>query len=152
MTFDEMVKRRMIEKTAVSDEEIAEHLRIGRHDVAVARVVATQDLDWAFNIAYNGILQTATAYMRHAGYRPRGEAKHYHTFLFMAEALPPEFAHDIARVQKMRAKRNTAVYDTRGAVSDKEAHGILDFAERFCAAITALLPDRIVRMAGEEEE
>lgn len=152
MTFDDMVKRRMIEKTSVSDEEIADHLRIGQHDISVARFLSTQDLDWSFNIAYNGILQTATAYMRYLGYRPRGEAKHYHTFVFMAEALPSEFAHDIERVQKMRAKRNIAVYDTRGVISEKEARGILDFAERFQAEITALLPEHIVELSKVTDE
>jgi uncharacterized protein (UPF0332 family) len=149
MTFDDLVNRRMIERTSVSDDEIAEHLGIGRHDIELAQLVSTQDLDWSFNIAYNGILQTATAYMRFKGYRPRGEAKHYNTFVFLARALPAEYVHDIDRVQKMRTKRNQAVYDTRGAISEKEVKDILDFAQRFTAEITELLPERIVALSKE---
>lgn len=149
MTFDDLVKRRMIETTTVSDEEIAEHLRVARHDINLAQLMSTQDLDWSFNIAYNGILQASIAYMNHLGYRARGQAKHYNTFVFMEQALPSEFAHTIGRVQKMRAKRNLAVYNTRGAVSEKETKDILAFSERYYAEVAGLLPSHIVKLSEE---
>jgi hypothetical protein len=152
MTFDDLAKRRMIEKTIVSDDEIAEHLRVGYHDISLARTLSTQDLDWSFNIAYNGILQVSTAYMNHLGYRARGKAKHYNTFVFLSIALPSEYAHDIDRIQKMRAKRNLATYETRGIVSEREAKDIVTFAERFFTAISDLLPPHIVRAVKEADK
>ncbi len=150
MTFDELLKRRAIERCRVSPDEIGEHLRVAKHDFGLARSVAAQDLDWAFSIAYNGILQTSLAFMYHQGYRPKGEAKHYNTFRFLAAALPGEWEHDISRLQKLRAKRNLAMYQTRGVVSESEAQDILDFSERFFAEIVRLLPREIVRDSEEE--
>lgn len=152
MTFDDLEKRRMIEKTTVSDDEIAEHLRLSRHDIALARTLSTQDLDWSFNIAYNGILQASIAYMAHAGYRARGKAKHYNTFVFMELALPPVSAASIGRVQKMRAKRNVSVYDMRGAISAKEGRDILDFSEGYLEEISGLLPASIVKLSQSDGE
>lgn len=152
MTFDSLLKERAIQRCEVADEEIAEHLRVARHDIDFAHSIAGQDLDWAFTIAYNGILQAALAFMYQKGFRPRGEAKHYNTFRFLADALPDEYQEDIERVQKLRTKRNRAVYQTRGAVSEQEANDILTFSLRFFDEILGLMPQQIVRMTKDEEE
>lgn len=112
MNLENFLKERAIEPAKVTDGEIAEHLRVADHDIGVAQSVAGLDLDWAFTIAYNGILQSALAFMYLKGYRPRGEAKHYNTFRFLKAALPGEFQKEITRLQKLRKKRNQAVYQT----------------------------------------
>ena len=150
MTFDELVKQRVIEPCRVSDEEIADHLRAAKHDIDFGASIAGQDLDWAFTIAYNGILQTALAFMYEKGFRPTGGAKHYNTFRFLGQALSPEYADDISRLQKLRSKRNRAVYQSRGIVSEREAMDVITFARRFYGEITSLLPAEIQNMAKRE--
>lgn len=44
MTYERLVKSRVIEQYKVSTEEIAEHLRVARRDIHVAQDVG--DLDW----------------------------------------------------------------------------------------------------------
>lgn len=149
MTYERLLKTRIIETCDVSDSEIAGNLRAARKDIATAEHVKSTDIDWAFNIAYNGILQTAIAYMYHEGYRPRGEGKHYNTFEFLKEALPKKMHKEIAMCQKLRKKRNRSVYGQRGTISETEADNIISFSRRFHEEISDLLPEKIIKMSEE---
>lgn len=149
MSYESLIKRRIIEPCKVSDEEIAGHLNAAWRDRQTAEYIATMDLDWAFNIAYNSILQAALAYMYWQGYRSRGEGKHYNTFEFLKEALPSEFQKDIDRCQKLRKKRNRSVYGGRGQISETEAKNIVAFSKKFLDEISDLLPENIVEMSRE---
>ncbi|MBC7248250.1 MAG: hypothetical protein H5T73_10810 [Actinobacteria bacterium] len=148
MPYEDLLRQRAIEPADVGREEIVERLRVARRDLAVSADVAPIDRDWAFNIAYNGILQASIAYMNFLGYRPRGEGKHMNVFRFMAEALPDELRSEMDRVQKMRQKRNRAVYGTRGMVSRKEVEHILEFARNFIEEIIYLLPRSYSKLLG----
>lgn len=57
MPYENLLKQRVIEPAKVSKEEIAEHLRVARHDASVAQNISSIDLDWAFTVAYNSILR-----------------------------------------------------------------------------------------------
>ena len=142
MSYEELLRKRAIEPAEVSEKEILEHLRLARHDISISRDIASIDLDWAFNIAYNGILQTSLAFMYSEGYRPRGEGKHVNTFRFLQNALPDSSMKEVDYLQKLRRKRNRAVYDRRGIISEKEMKGIIDFAEDFFDDIMDFMPDR----------
>lgn len=133
----------------MSHEEVAGHLRAARQDRQSAEFIAGNDLDWAFNIAYNSILQAALAYMYWKGYKPRGEGKHYNTFEFLKESLPGELQEDIKLCQKLRKKRNRSVYGERGLISETEAKNIVSFSKRFLDEISGLLPDNIIKMSKE---
>jgi len=151
MSYEKLLKKQMIEPVRVSNKELAKHLSSARHDIKVARNVQTIDLDWAFNIAYNGILQAALTLMYHKGHRPKGEAKHYAMLEFLKETLSSEWAPKVNRMQKLRQKRNLAVYEHRGIVSEKEANDIIEFADRFYREIEATLPKEIVTLSHQEE-
>lgn len=151
MPYEDLLKQRVIEPARVSKGEITEHLRVAKHDVSVAQNIASIDLDWAFTVAYNGILQTALAYMYSSGFRPRGEGKHLNTFRFLKAALPESYSKEIARLQKLRQKRNMAVYQTRGIVTEKEAKDIIKFADRFFEEIINLMPEEYRKLLREIE-
>lgn len=149
MPYEKLLENRIIEPVEVSDEEIAGRLRAASRDIEVAQSVAGLDLDWAFTIAYNGILQTALAFMYSKGFRPRGEGKHFNTFRFLKEALPEAFEKEISLMQKLRKKRNQAVYQSKGMVSEKEAQNIIKFSLDFLNEIMGLLPEGITKIAKE---
>lgn len=66
----------------------------GRREIADVLAVADRDLrdsqtaelsaDWKFNIAYNALLQAATAALAAAGYRAGRDAHHYRTLQSLA--------------------------------------------------------------------
>jgi hypothetical protein len=142
MSYEELLECRAIEPVKVTAREIAELLALSKRDIKASRAMLATDLDWAFAIAYNGILQLSVAYMNSLGFRPRGEGKHFNTFRFMAEALPEE-ATMIRRLQKLRRKRNASVYEQPGLVSEKEARDVIEFASRYYATVEAKLPKAI---------
>lgn len=149
MPFEELLKQRVVERAEVPRREIIERLRAARHDIRISSIVASIDRDWAFSIAYNGILQTSVAYINFLGYRPRGEGKHMNVFRFMKEALPDALKDDVDRLQKMRQKRNRAVYETRGIVSQKELEHICAFAHSYFDEVLFLLPKSYAKALGE---
>jgi hypothetical protein len=131
--------------------EVAGHLAVARRDIKASQGIAGIDLDWAFVAAYNSIMQTSVAYMNYRGFRTRGgEGNHYWTFRFMEEALPEQAAM-IKRIQKLRKKRNISLYDDTGLVGEKEAHEVIEFAERYHREIARKLPAEIRRLGDEEE-
>jgi len=150
MSYEELLRSRAIEPVKVTPREIAELLALSKRDIKASNAILSTDLDWAFAIAYNGILQISIAYMNSLGYRPRGEGKHFNTFRFMAEALPEEAAM-IRRLQKLRRKRNTTIYEQAGLVSEKEAKDVIEFASRYYTRIESRLPKSITGQAPKEE-
>lgn len=151
MSYEELLRLRIIEPVEITDEEVAALLAVARRDIETAKNVIGIDLDWAFAIAYNSILQLTLAWMNHLGYRPRGEAKHINTFKFLQETLPEERQPIVRRLQKMRKKRNASVYRQRGLISEREAHEVIAFAEDYYQEIEATLPSKIARMSREED-
>jgi hypothetical protein len=150
MRFDELLKSRAIERVEVEPGEIAGLLGVAKRDMETSESFVTMNLDWAFAIAYNSVLQLSIAYMNWLGYRPRGEGKHYNTIRFIEEALPEEKTM-VKRLQKLRRKRNLTIYEHTGLVSEKEAHEIIEFAARYYAEIRAKLPREITDLADQEE-
>lgn len=146
MSFEELLKQRAIEHVKVTPREIAGLLELARRDTKTAHGLTVTDLDWAFVIAYNAILQLSIAYMNSQGYRPRGEGKHYNTFRFMEEAFP-EDAVMIRRLQKLRKKRNTTVYEQTGLVSETDARDVIAFSSRYYDMIFNRLPKSVRDLA-----
>ena len=67
-----------------------------------------------------------------------------------AEALP-EDAQMIRRLQKLRRKRNTTIYEQPGLVSEQEALDVVQFASRYFSVIEAKLPSEITGPGAKEE-
>ncbi len=150
MTFDDLLRSRLIEPVTVSSDEITSLFEVARRDMRTAQNLLVTDLDWAFAIAYNSILQLSIAYMSYLGFRPRGEGKHFNTFRYMEQALPGEQAM-VRRLQRLRKKRNTTIYEQAGAVSEKEAREAIEFASRYYEYIEAKLPSEITARREEGE-
>jgi uncharacterized protein (UPF0332 family) len=73
------------------------------------------------------------------GFRPIGEGQHKTTILFAELALGEKFENEVHFFDKMRTKRNQAVYDTVGIVSEAEAKQSLMFAKKFVVRIEEVL-------------
>jgi hypothetical protein len=70
------------------------------------------------------------------GYRPAGgEGQHKTVVQFAELALGRTFEEEVRFFEKMRVKRNRAVYDTPGIVSEAEARQAIEFATKFIRII-----------------
>lgn len=131
MKIEELLKKRRIHRHRASPEEIERLLELADRDIRMARLTMAEDWDWAFSIAYNAVLQSARAYMYSQGYRPAAEQGHKNTFAFMRAAFGEELASTIGYFDRMRKKRNQAIYDVAGLITEKEAKAILKNAIKF---------------------
>jgi len=135
MKIEELLKKRRIHRHRASPGEINRLLELADRDIRMARLIMAEDWDWAFSIAYNAVLQSARAYIYSQGYRPAAEQGHKNTFAFMRAALGDDLSSTIGYFDRMRKKRNQAIYDVAGLITEKEAKAILKNAIAFVDAI-----------------
>ena len=137
MGYEALLRERKIHPHHATPDEIARLLALADRDIKMARRTMAEDWDWAFSIAYNAVLQSARAFMYSVGFRPATEQGHKNTFAFMREALGDEVASLVGYFDRMRTKRNQAIYDVAGLITEAEARAILEKAVEFVGVVKA---------------
>ena len=135
MNFDELQKKKLIEKYQVPPGEVKAILEAAKSDLKTAHNLLNTDICWAFNIAYNSILESGIALMYAKGFRPIGEAKHVSVILFLRKALGKEYEAQLNRFNQMRRRRNKAVYGILRDTTEYEAKDAIKFATDFIEEI-----------------
>ncbi len=135
MKYDELLKSGRIRKERISRREVDRALGRAERDLKTARSVMPSDWDWGFAITYNAILQASRAYMFAQGYRPASTEGHKNTFAFMRVAMGKEYEDMMSYFDRMRSKRNQAIYDVAGLITETEARNLFKTATKFVALI-----------------
>jgi len=135
MQYDELLNSGKIHREKVSRQEINRALTRAERDLKAADKILNQDWDWCFAIAYNAVLQASRAYMFAQGYRPSSSEGHKNTLAFMRIAMAKEHEELILYFDRMRVKRNQAIYDLAGMVSETEAKNLLSKSTQFVRLI-----------------
>jgi uncharacterized protein (UPF0332 family) len=135
MKYDELLNSRRIRKQKASRAEIEQALDRAERDLKTARILVARDWDWSFAVAYDAALQASRAYMFAQGFRPASNESHKNTFAFMRLAMGQDHEELIAYFDRMRNKRNQAIYDVAGLITETEARNILRKAEGFVGMI-----------------
>jgi uncharacterized protein (UPF0332 family) len=139
MDYETLLSKNLIRPFKASKKQIEKQMELAGRDLVAAKSMLGVNNDWAYNIAYNAILQAVRALMYREGFRPAGEGQHKTAILFAELALGEKFEDEIHFFDKMRTKRHQAVYDTAGLVSENEAKQSLVFAKQFVGRIDELL-------------
>ncbi|HEU0013541.1 MAG TPA: hypothetical protein VFQ45_07640 [Longimicrobium sp.] len=113
-----MLDSRQIEALPADDDEVA-----GMWGKAFRSLRSSGlrglDADAAFTLAYQAALQAATAVVRTAGYRVKGESHHHHTFAALA-ALDLGAVSEAGRdLNVIRQRRHGAIYDWQATTSER---------------------------------
>ena len=135
MKYDELLNSRRIRKEKVSRVEIEHALDRAERDLKTAQTLIDRDCDWSFAVAYDAVLQASRAYMFAQGFRPASSESHKNTFAFMRLAMSKDYEALMAYFDRMRNKRNQAIYEIAGLITETEARNILKKAESFVAMI-----------------
>lgn len=143
MKYDELLKSGKIKKQRVSREEIERALSRAARDLKTSRTVMAGDWDWGFAIAYNAVLQASRAFMFSEGFRPASHEGHKNTFAFMHIAMGKSYEELITYFDRVRNKRNQAIYDVAGMVSETEAKNLFKMAIEFVALVKKILGDKL---------
>ena len=135
MPYERLLQQGRIRRYQAKPQEVTRLLQVAARDLATADKLLPEDVDWAFNIVYNAVLQAARALVLHEGFRPRGAGQHRTIVLFCQEALGPEGRRQVTLFDQMRRKRHRLVYEMVGLVSRQEAEQALIFAKAFVEEI-----------------
>jgi len=139
MPYEKLLEQRRIKPYQARPREVEQLLQVAARDLATAERILPEDLDWAFNIIYNAVLQATRALMLHEGFRPRGAEQHRTIVQFCELALGPEYKRQIALFDQMRRKRHRLVYEAVGLVSRQEVEQVLAFAKTLVEEIRLLV-------------
>ena len=143
MKYDDLLQSGRVRKQKVSKAEIRRALQRAERDLKTARKIMPSDCDWGFAVAYKAILQASRAYMFALGYRPASTEGHKNTFAFMLLALGKQHEDLITYFDRMRNKRNQAIYNAAGLITETEARNLLAKATEFVAFVRAGLSGKV---------
>jgi len=134
--IDDLKRQGLIKILPVDQKKIEDARTLALRDETTARTLLDSNKDWAYNIAYNAVLQAGRALMFSKGYRPDGANQHISVVKF-AELFLDE--HDSIIFDRMRRKRNSSVYDTAGSITEGEAVFAVKQAEQLVKKIFAVI-------------
>jgi len=139
MPYERLIQQVRIKAYRASEGEIRNLLEIAARDLEAAESMMGIDPNWAYNIAYNALLQSSRALMLRKGFRPRGSAQHATVVQFAKETLGKDHRRLVALFDQMRRKRHRIVYETARLVGEKEAQEALDLAREYVHLLSELV-------------
>ena len=142
MDLDELLKSGRVHKEKISSHEIQRALARAERDLKTAKKIMADDWDWGFSITYNAVLQASRAFMFAQGCRPSHGEGHKNTFVFMKIFMGKEYEELISYFDRMRNKRNQAIYDVAGLITETEARSLFSKATEFVKLISRILADK----------
>ncbi len=102
--IEDLERQGLIRRLPPDRKKVDDAIALAHRDIGTARTLLPIDCDWAFNIAYNAILQAGRALMFAKGYRPDGANQHISVVKF-AELFLDE--SDALVFDRMRRKRHS---------------------------------------------
>ena len=142
MRYDELLNSGRVRRERISPAEVRQAIARAQRDLKTARKIMAEDWDWGFAVAYNAVLQASRAYMFAHGYRPSAAEGHKNTFAFMRVALGKRYDEMMTYFDRMRNKRNQAIYDVAGLITETEARNLFEKATEYVEYIRSTLAGR----------
>lgn len=133
MSLSELLKKGLVEKFQSDAGQIRNQAELAKTDLASAKkILEIGDWKWAYNAAYNAMLQAGRGLMFSRGYRPKSEEGHVAVISFVNAVYSSKIPEDIRReFDRARRRRNEATYDQAGIISESQARGLFEKAETF---------------------
>jgi len=137
MSLKNLESQGRIKKILADPKTVRQLMEIADRDLATARRnFQDGDDEWAYNIAYNAMLQAGTSLMNTQGYRPEGREHHYAVELFLVHFLDKK---EVEIFSKMRKQRNKSIYERVGTISHTDTESALERAELIVQKIKGII-------------
>lgn len=131
-----------IKKLPPNPRRVKNSLDLAQRDIETAKgLLKEKNYDWAFNIAYNSMLQSIRSLMFYRGYRPSSRNTYIAVIKFTEIVLDKD---DSVFLDRMRRKRHQAVYDFSGTISSSEAHLIVNKANKLMKKVEDKLDKQFI--------
>jgi hypothetical protein len=138
MTLQDWQRSNWIVAHSTTSREIRGLLSVADRELGDAQVKGLS-VDARFTHAYGAALQCSLAALAAAGYRvAKGVSHHHYALQSLTHTLNCE-AGLIAKLDKLRKKRNISDYEQAGAISDQEAAEMVKIAKSLRTEVEAWL-------------
>lgn len=139
-TITELIRLGHLEQISGQAADGAYLISQARQRITTAQTILEADRISAYNLAYDGTRQAATALLIQQGLRPRVEGGH----VAIAEAVQAQFGEPFRFLNAMRRRRNKLEYpqDPNDVAIDSDTVAeALSYAESTVTAVEQLLPN-----------
>jgi uncharacterized protein (UPF0332 family) len=123
--------------------QIQRFLQSADKKIASARKILAFDEEASLQQAYEAMLRASLAFMFSHGVRPRSQPGHHNAIIeFVRERTDRRHAALLTLFDRLRRKRNTALYDDTGFVSQHDAEEAIATAGEYLNVIRADINSR----------
>ena len=133
MTLAEWLSNGWLTRHTVEASEVEQLLNLAERDIQVAGLAGLTP-DWVFNIAYNAVIQAATAALAASGYRASRDEHHYRILQSLKHTIGADSVL-LSQLDKCRKKRNMSTYELAGIISEHEAIQMVETARQLTERI-----------------
>jgi len=131
MAYEDLREKGLVEDVKPNFQMVNELIARAMKDLATARANASIDREWAYAIAYQGMLRAARAMITAEGLRPRGRDQSHTVVLLAGAILGSEVRSLVNTFDRMRRRSQTIVEEPGHPVSRYEAEGAIKDAQKF---------------------
>lgn len=131
MAYEELREKGLVDDVKPNFSTVSALIVRAHKDVATARANASIDREWAYAIAYQGMLRAAKGMISSEGLRPRGRDQQ-RTVVMLVDAILGENARPLVNAfDRMRRRWQVIVEEVGQPVSRYEVEGAIKDAQQF---------------------
>jgi uncharacterized protein (UPF0332 family) len=142
MAYEELRERGLVEESRPDFRQVVTLLTRAMKDLSTAKANVSIDKEWAYTIAYQGMLRAAKAVVTAEGWRPRGRDQARTVIMLVGELLGEEGRSLVNGFDRMRRKRQDFMEEPQTPIPRYEVEGALKDAQT--------LIERLVDLAREK--
>lgn len=132
---------RTLRKQPVNYEQIELIFQKAKQTLRSSEKILPEDSESAFTLAYESMLKASLALMHSRGFRPRIQLGHHKIIVnYASYVLGDRFSEVTATYDRMRSKRNKAIYDVYN-VSQTEAQQAFKLANEYLSIVASKIEE-----------
>lgn len=131
MAYEDLREKGLVEDIKPNFQVAGALIARATKDITTARANASIDREWAYAIAYQGMLRAARAMITAEGLRPRGRDQARTVVLLAGAILGGEVRSLVNAFDRMRRRSQTILEEPGHPISRYEAEGAIKDAQKF---------------------
>ena len=139
MNYDQFLRNNLIKKVKPNADQIRHQLKRAEQDLETAQATLTIDPTWSLTIAYHAMIRACRALMYAQGYLPTAHQTHKTLVEFAKSFLGEKYSSLVAKLNRLRRRRHSFIYDAENHVNMEEAQSALMAAQELIVHIKKIV-------------
>ncbi len=131
MAYEDLREKGLVEDVKPNFSAVSALIARAMKDLTTARANASIDREWAYAIAYQGMLRAARAMIAAEGLRPRGRDQQRTVVMLAGAVLGEEVRSLVNTFDRMRRRWQTILEEPGQPISRYEVEGAIKNAQDF---------------------